>query len=312
MEAVHIGRKVDADSLAMRAVKTYDHYMNKTGSKTDHSPQEPRKAKPQRKRASEVVSASNDNPTLYSNGATRLPRLGAEAPNNRHRPSAALSLAKAIDLADAVEHAEIIGLHLTKFITIHFATAGLPDAIRPQEAVGKFLKMASQWLRLRGHPFAFVWVLERVTSIREHVHIMCSCPHALAAEFNVKARGAWMTKAGMLTAKQARKRAKALNRDSEGIVIERIGPRGYHPATAHWQSTYSNQVTGLLQYHLKGIDPEQVPANDAGRVLIRTSGGKVITIEPEYQGTIFGRRCSRSENIGPKARQAYAAIQKAA
>lgn len=288
--------------------------MNKTRSDQARALPKPRKAKGRRKRASGRVSPSNDNPTLYSNGTSRLPRLGANAPNNRHRASVALSLAKAQDLADAVEHAGIIGLHLTKFITIHFDVAGLPKNIRPQEAVGKFLKLASQWLRSRGHQFAFVWVMERVTSIREHVHIMCSCPHALAAEFDIKAKGVWMTKAGMLTARQARKRAKALdpNCNSEGIVLERIGPRGYHPATLHWQSTYNNQVTGLLKYHLKGIDPEQAPATDAGHALIRTSSGKVLAIEPEHEGTIFGRRCSRSENISAKARQAYWAMSNAA
>jgi hypothetical protein len=282
--------------------------MNRARLKAERSSRKPQKAKGATILGGNGPIGGTVDCTSYSNGTFRLPRLGAEAPNNRHRASAAISAAKAKDLADAVEHAGVIGLPLVKFITIHFAVAGLAETIRPQEAVGKFLKLASQWLRSKGHGFAYVWVLERVTSIREHVHLMCSCPDALAAEFNRKANGVWMEKAGMLTAREARKRAKAQGRDSKAIEIERIGLRGYHPSTADWQRAYRNQVTGTLLYHLKGIDPDQFPANDDGDCVIRTSSGATLVIKPEHEGTIFGRRCSRSENISDKARRTYWAM----
>lgn len=255
--------------------------------------------------------AANDDRTSYSNGAprlphrgagvfglARLPRLGIDAPNNRHRATATISLAKAIDIADAVEHASKIGLPLIKFVSIHFGTAGLAETERAQDAVGKYLKLANQWLGSRGHQFAYVWVMERVTSIREHVHIMCSCPQELEREFDEKAHGVWMTKAGMLP----RRKAKT------GIKIERAGLRGYRRESWAWQESYKRESTDILEYSLKAIDRDNVPTNDNGDCLVTTSSGKVLVIRPEHEGTIFGRRCSRSKNISAKARRTHWAM----
>lgn len=160
--------------------------MSKSGRKQELAARNPQKPKGAAILGRGHDEAANDDPTSYSNGTFHLPRLGANAPNTRHRASAAISLAKATDLADAVEHAEKIGLQLIKFVSIHFGVAGLAETERAQEAVGKFLKLANQWLKSREHQFAYVWVMERVTSIREHVHIMCSCPQELEREFDKK------------------------------------------------------------------------------------------------------------------------------
>ena len=271
--------------------------MNKGSQQPERPTGKRRKAKAPALRAMTTTSANVSDPTLYSNDTFRLPRLGADAPNNRHRASTGLSLTKATDLADAVEHATKIGLPFVKFVTIHFNVAGLTETARPQEATGKFLKMAQQWLRARGHKFAYVWVMERVTSIKDHVHIMCSCPHELTAEFDKKAKGVWLIKAGM----------RSTRKSKHGIKIERIGPR-YHPSSYTWKDTHQRQVIGVLKYHLKGVDPDQAPANDRGESLVKSSSGIVLAIQPEHESTIFGRRCSRSENISAKARRTHWAM----
>lgn len=274
-------------------------------------------AKPQKRRGAGMrspkrTSKPDRDRTSYSNGTARLPRLGADAPNNRHRASVALSKSKVADLIEAVEHAEIIGLPLNRTIAIHFEVAALDRSVRVQEAVGTFLRLASQWLRSRGSSFAYIWVLEHATSIREHVHIMCHCPPELAAEFDRKAKASWLEKAGMLNNRAARKRAKDRGHDGDAIVINRMGLRGFHPDAPENHRAYKNQVNGALLYHLKSLDPEQFPANDDGHCIVTAPNGQTRVIEPEQGGTIYGRRCSRSENISAKARQAYRAIQDAA
>lgn len=276
-----------------------------------------RSKNPQKRESAAILDLNSPNGidrslTSYSNGTLRLPRLGADAPNNRHRASVALSKSKVADLIEAVEHAKKIGLPLNKTLSIHFATAALDEATRPQEAISKFLRLASQWLRSRGHAFAYVWVMERNTSIREHVHVMCHCPHALWAEFDKKAEGIWLEKSGMLNNLASRRRSKqTTGRDGRAIEIGRIGSRGYHPESEHAQRTYLNGLAGALSYHLKGLDPEHFPANDQGHCIVTAPDGQKLVIQPEHEGTIFGRRCSRSENISAKARQTYWTMQQA-
>lgn len=287
--------------------------MNGAGSKPERSTPKRRKAKGAAILGDNAQIVTTSDPTLYSNGTLRLPRLGADAPNNRHRASVALSESKVADLIEAVEHAEIIGLPLNRTVAIHFEVAALDRSVRGQEAVSTFLRLASQWMRSRGSSFAYIWVLEHATSIREHVHIMCHCPPELAAEFNRKAKTSWMEKAGMLNNRAARKRAKERgNDDSDAIVINRMGLRGFHPDAPENQRAYKNQVDGALRYHLKSLDPEQFPANDDGHCIVTAPNGKTRVIEPEQGGTIYGRRCSRSENISAKARRIHWAMQQPA
>lgn len=225
----------------------------------------------------------------------RSPRR--HTPNTRDRASAALSLAKAIDLAEAAEHARLIGCPLNEFVTIHFDAAALRKDYRAQDAIGAFLKLAGQWLRTKGVPNTFLWTLEHATGTGEHVHMMLHCPPWLRSAFREKAEGVWMEKAGM---SPKRKRPN-------GIKIERVGPRGYHPTTHTGHSTYERQLFGVLKYTIKAIDRDSLPANDNEHVVLTLPSGRTLPIEPEHSNAIYGRRCSRSENISATARARYQA-----
>lgn len=232
--------------------------------------------------------------TLLSNTpSTRKPRL--HKPNTRDNASACLSLPKLVDLAEAVDHATAIGNPLNLFVTIHFEAAKLRRDYRAQDAIGRWLRLAGQWLRTKGITNTFVWTLEHATGTGEHVHLLIHCPPWLRDKFKAKAEGVWMEKAGMAPRQQANK----------GIKIERVGPRGYHPVTHTGHSTYERQLYGVLPYLLKGLDRDAIPANDNGRIPIHLANCKVLMIEPEYSNAIYGRRCSRSQNISAKARSQY-------
>jgi hypothetical protein len=225
----------------------------------------------------------------------RSPRR--HAPNTRDTASAALSLAKAIGLGEAAEHATLIGLPLNVFVTIHFEAAGLRGDYRAQDAISRYLRLAGQWLRTQGVQNTYIWILEHATGTGEHVHILMHCPPWLLRAFKVKAEGVWMEKAGMLPRRQRR----------NGIEIERVGPRGYHPATHTGHDSHERQLFGVLRYHLKAIDRDSLPANDNGCLLVTLPSGRILPIEPEHSNAIYGRRCSRSENISAKARDRYRA-----
>lgn len=218
-------------------------------------------------------------------------------PNTRDNPSAALSLAKVIDLGEAAEHASKIGCPLNLFVTIHFERAKLDPTRRSQDAISTFLRLAGQWLRTKGVQNTFIWIMEHATGTGEHAHIMLHCPPWYQSAFKDKASGVWMEKAGMLPKR----------RERNGILIERVGPRGYHPSFHTGHDTYERQLFGALKYHLKAIDPESLPVNDNGLMVVTLPSGRILPIEPEHSNAIYGRRCSRSQNISAKARVRYQA-----
>lgn len=228
--------------------------------------------------------------TLLSNG--KVPSVRKQAPNSRHRWTDHISGEKAIDLVEATAHAITIKRPLNLFVTIHFEKADLSPGWREQHAIGEWLKRAGQWLGLRGIPNTFLWILEHATGTGLHVHLLLHCPPEYRSDFTKKGKKDWLTKAGMAPT------------DRHAIHYEPVGPRNYDPGTAtrKQQGTYLRQVTGVLRYHLEGIDPD-------GTTPTVITGGKLLAemlrIEPKYSNPIYGRRVSRSQNIGKTARDRY-------
>lgn len=267
--------------------------MNRTGLKQDRYAKNPQNSDSLAIKGDRAGKAVQQGSLYRSN--TRRHR--SHVPNTRDHPSASLTLAKAIDLGDAAEHAALIGLPLNVFVTLHFEAAGLRSDYRGQDAISKFLKLAGQWLGTQGATIAYVWILEHATGTGEHVHILLHCPPWFLKAFTDKAESVWMEKSGMKPKKDR----------PHGILIERIGPRGYHPKTHTGHDRHERQLLGVLSYHLKAIDPNCQPANDNRCIAITLTSGRVLPIEPEHSNAIYGRRCSRSENISAKARERYRA-----
>ncbi len=235
--------------------------------------------------------------TLLSNGSTASHKR-SHVPNHRHRGTASLSLAQVTDLIEASEHAEKIGRPLNWFVTIHFERARLKDGVRSQEAIGTWLRLAGQWLRSKDKAITntFVWVIEHAIGTGEHVHIMIHCPPAYHVDFKKKACGSWMAKAGMLPK----------SKDNSGIVIEKIGPRGYPSASRPDQiQTYQNQLDGTIRYLIKGLDENIGQENSEGKIVVTVPNGRTLAIAPNPSSAIFGRRCSRSQNISIKASKQF-------
>lgn len=238
---------------------------------------------------------------LYRSNAARPCRPRSHIPNTRDQASGSLSMAKAIDLVAAADHATIIGKPLNVFVTIHFGAAKLRRDWRGQDAVSRFLRLGGQWLRTKGIENTFIWVLEHATGTGEHVHLLIHCPPWFLDEFVAKAEGSWMEKSGML----ARAKAKS------GIKIERVGLRNYHPTTHTSHDAYQRSLEGVLTYCLKAIDRDSIPTNDNRQVPIPLADGRALLVAHEHSNAIYGRRCSRSENISAKARSIYSAQLKA-
>lgn len=141
--------------------------------------------------------------------------------------STEISLARAEPIVHAALHALRTERPLNRFITIGFEAGGCP--VRTIEALGQFLKSGSDWLRWKGAPVAYVWVIENPPAIDEHAHVLIHVPDNLSAGFTRLQRG-WLARTGTTCWR--------------GIIhTEKVMPS--HEA-----------LTGVLRYVLKGGDAE--------------------------------------------------------
>lgn len=215
-------------------------------------------------------------------------------PNSGNRPTDYLAASKALDLIDAANHARTIGLPLNLALAVHFERGNLKPHYTPQDAMGYFLKAATQWLNLRGISGTYIWVLEHVIATGRHAHILMHCPPEYQAAFNKMAKRKWVKLAGMDTT------------DKKTVHIERVGPSGYTVARSSpkHQQKYLNQLKGSLKYHLKGINPDQALPKQMG---FDRPVAELLGIRPEDNQPILGRRASQSQNISKGARDRFAA-----
>jgi hypothetical protein len=193
--------------------------------------------------------------------------------NSATRVSHSIKQHDAENILAAAHFAIQCDLPLNRFVTIHWQQARLAGPA--QAATLRFLKLARDWMRLRGAQLAFVWVRENGPTKGEHVHILLHCPPALARGFGERQRG-WLKQAGAHFCR--------------GVIFTRPIGRNYRHATVGMQfgEAYTNHLGEVLGYVLKGASPQ------AARVLgfVRLEAG----------GMVVGKRCSTSENIGRIAR----------
>lgn len=182
---------------------------------------------------------------------------------------------KVSNLHQAAFHAMMVGLPLNRFVTIHWERGGLTD--RFHVATGRFLKLAQDWLRVRGHQTAFVWVRENGEPAGEHVHILLHVPPAMARDFSHRQRG-WLKACGV-------------GRYRKGVIRSKSVGRSYRHAVVGVQAgeCYAGQLARVLGYILKTADAETR----------RRLGIKYV----ESSSRMEGKRAGTSQNLGRAARE---------
>lgn len=198
------------------------------------------------------------------------------ARNHRNRESRELKAATVANLRAAAHFAPKAGVPFNLFKTIHWQKAGVSD---PLAATGRFLKLASDWIRSKGGTSAYVWVREAGDEKGEHVHILLHVPPALAPGLARRQRG-WLQACGAEWRRGV-------------IYTERIGQSLRH-ATAGEVSgkDYLAHLKAVVGYVLKGGEPVALEALGLERV--------------ETTGAVVGKRAGVSQNLGPAARRRYA------
>lgn len=214
-------------------------------------------------------------PVSPSKGVLRAGEAGSPNacrphPPRQTRASLAIRLAAAAGLRDAVLFACQADMPLNRFVTIHWDAAAVAD---DQAATARYLKLAGDWVRVRGGVFAFIWVRESGEQKGRHVHILMHLPPNLTLGFNRRQRG-WLKACG------AAWRAKV-------ILTRPIGRSLQHALSGG--ADYQTNLLELLDYVLKGADQ----AARAVLGIVRQKDG----------GLIQGKRCGFSQNLGPRARQ---------
>jgi hypothetical protein len=161
---------------------------------------------------------------------------------------------------------------LNRHTTIHFKAAGLAD---PVAALRAYMKLARDWLRTQGAPFAYLWVREAGELKGDHAHILMHVPARMVRQFARRERG-W------------RKRIGA--KPTLGAFRSTAIGRSYRHAEAGIQfgEKYEDALAGIVGYLVKGAEPRAVKALRLSRV---AAGGE-----------LWGKRSGMSENIGRGAR----------
>lgn len=211
-----------------------------------------------------------DNGTHHANNYINLseaanrvaPKGKGGARNRADRQSMALTKAQEANLRAAEHHSSLIGLPLTRMITIHWKAAGVPLE-GMAKATGVFIDKLSKWLARSNARTAWLWVHENKGDKCWHAHILIHIPADCVKKLPAMQKR-WL--------KQITGRpylAKVIRSDPIG---GRLGLELSNPLL------HKANCEAALNYVLKGARP----------------------CKP--QGIILGRRCSTSQNIGRKAR----------
>lgn len=200
-------------------------------------------------------------------------------PRNRaSRETDSLSPAQVANLTAAAAHASAIGLPFTRFVTIHWESAGIALADMAR-ATGRFLDLMTKALARHGTRTTWLWVHENGAGKGGHVHILAHVPAELVPVV-VGLQRRWLRR---ITGQPYRSRL---------IQSQPIGGRlGLETGNP---DLHAVNLSAALDYVIKGADP--IAARQFG----------LSRLEPG--GRVVGKRCGTSQNIGPKARRNRAAL----
>jgi hypothetical protein len=189
----------------------------------------------------------------------------------KERESRYLSPMQMAGLIDGAAFADWRGTPFTRLLSFNLKL--LPS--RPQDFITSFTKLAGDWLRSKGCPRAYEWVLEHPPTKSLNLHLLTAIPYEHMGSFARKERR-WMREAGYVW-RAGRLVSEILANPSN----KSKGPQSPGELLCNTE--------GALGYMMKGGDPEACD---------------VLMIEAEWQGLIRGKRCGVSQSISQGARDA--------
>lgn len=190
--------------------------------------------------------------------------------NSASRTSDSLSLNQATNILEAAQFAAAAGMPFNRHLTIHWQQAGVPDE-RAAWATGRFLKLASDWIKKQGKTLAWAWVRENGDGKGSHVHILMHLS-AGARIGNMQRR--WLRS---ITGQPY---------TANTIKTARIGGTAGAAQTA--PAAYRANLAVVVCYILKGASP--------------AAAGKLGLERLEAGGRVMGKRAATSQNIGRATR----------
>jgi hypothetical protein len=200
--------------------------------------------------------------------------------NRLGRRSTSLRLSEVRNILAAADFTAKNSLPLNRHTTIHFDAAGIAD---PVASLRRYTKLARDWLRTKGAPFAYIWVRESGDGKGEHAHLLMHVPAHLIRDF-ARREPSWRKRIG---AKRAR----------GGFHSTPVGHSYQHADVGiQYGEPYSRYLAGIISYLVKGADASSVKALTLSRV--------------EPGGELWGKRTGMSENIGRAARARFAKVAK--
>ncbi len=197
------------------------------------------------------------------------------ARNHGNKVSHALTRAQISNLRGAERHSRAIGLPFTRMITIHWQNAGvtLADMAR---ATGRYLDRLTKAFARHGSRTAWLWVMENGHDKGWHCHILIHVPAELVAVVTALQKR-WL--------RQITCKAYCARVIKGRPIGKRINTYRSDPVD------HAINLEIAFGYVCKGAPQEILDAFG-------------ISHEHQPGGKIVGRRCSTSQNIGRKAREA--------
>lgn len=209
-------------------------------------------------------------------GAYSAERNGRGGAHNRaDRVSYHLTAGHIANLTAGSAHAFVIGLAFNRMITVHWEAAGIALADMAH-ATGRFLDMLSKAIARHHGKTAWLWVHENGHGKGGHCHMLVHVPPKLVPVI-ARLQRRWLR---AITGHPYRKRV---------IRSDPIGGRlGMETSNS---ALHAANLAVALAYVCKSAP--QAILDSHGMQRRHVPGGPII-----------GRRCSISQNIGPKARKA--------
>ena len=191
------------------------------------------------------------------------------ARNRADRASLYLSARKVIDMIDAANFAERIGLAFNRHWTVHYEGAGIAE--RDGAAfVGRLLALVRKAVRRHGGELAALWVRENGDGKGGHVHVLLHLPNGMTLHNRTRR---WIKAAGG----QPVRRVSRVRTIGGRLNNANVGGAGYRA-----------NADAVLAYLVKAASIE------TGRALALPRHGE--------GGQIIGKRAGWTENIGQTAR----------